>query len=140
MKKYNIGDKITVKVNGEEFDTVIHTDGVQRFIENSVIDYLFRSKVLDMNRLHTEFRQDKFTKRDYMIINMMLGYSVGGFADLSVFQDWEIENPVWAIREDNNEDNKEDEEDNKDLSVCEQCEEKTWDGRICYLCGAKNKG
>jgi hypothetical protein len=31
----------------------------------------------------------------------------------------------------------EDEEENEDLSICEQCGEKAWDGYICYSCGLK---
>jgi len=32
----------------------------------------------------------------------------------------------------------ENEEDELDLSSCEQCGERAWDGYICHLCGAKN--
>jgi hypothetical protein len=34
-------------------------------------------------------------------------------------------------------DEDDEEEDNPDLSSCEQCGEKAWDGRICHSCGMK---
>lgn len=31
-------------------------------------------------------------------------------------------------------------ESEDDLEICEQCGKKAWNGRLCYLCGAKNRG
>jgi hypothetical protein len=109
----NPGDKITIRVNGKPVETVIDEQGVQRFRQNSVLDYLFQEHMklfdssnpqdreraegygLDLNKLAVDYHKGKFTKDDYGEIMMMLGYSVSGFCDLSAFQDWEIENPLW---------------------------------------------
>jgi hypothetical protein len=87
--------KIKVKVNGKEYDTIIDKEGVQRFVKNDVIDYLFNSGKIDVNKLSIDFYNKKFDKRSFAEFNMMLGYSICGFRDLSFFQDWKIENPLW---------------------------------------------
>ncbi len=93
MKKK--GKEIIVKVQGINYLTEIDSHGVQRFKENSVIRFLVNKEIIDLNKLFIAFQEKKFTKRDYAEFNMMLGYSVGGFADLSSFEDWEIDNPIW---------------------------------------------
>ena len=89
------GDVIKIKVGGVAYDTFIDDKGVQRFKKNSVLDYLVNTGVINLNPLVIMFASDRFTQRDYAEFNMMLGYSVDGFADLSSFQDMEIENPLW---------------------------------------------
>lgn len=96
MKDYKPGDKITILVNGKPYETYIDEDGVQRFPTNTVLDYLFNAGRLDLNQLSIEYRHGKFDKDDYMKLNMDLGYSVCGFADLSSFEDYEIMNPMWS--------------------------------------------
>jgi hypothetical protein len=95
MSKRNPGEVITVSVGGKEYQTIIDEYGVQRFSRSTVLDHLFESGCLDLNQLNDDYRAGKFDKRDYAEFNMALGYSVSGFADLSAFQDWEIQNPVW---------------------------------------------
>jgi len=43
-------------------------------------------------------RPGTFTKRDYAEFCMMLGYTVDGFADISQFHDYVIQNPLWDAR------------------------------------------
>ena len=95
MKDYKPGDKITILVNGKPYETYIDEHGVQRFPMSTVIDHLFNAGRLDLNQLSVDYQNGKFDKDDYMKLNMDLGYSVCGFADLSLFEDYEIMNPVW---------------------------------------------
>lgn len=96
MSAWKPGDVVTVKVGGKEYETIFDENGVQRFRSNTVIDFLFETRRLDLNQLEMDYRNGKFDKRDYAEVKMALGYSVSGFADLSAFQDWDIENPVWT--------------------------------------------
>ncbi len=89
------GDVVTVSVGGVDYETVIDKDGVQRFRRNMVLDFLFKDKRLDLNQLAVDYHHKKFDQRSYAEFNMALGYSVCGFADLSSFQDMEIDNPLW---------------------------------------------
>jgi hypothetical protein len=90
------GDVITVKVGGKEYDTVIDEQGVQRFKENGVLKYLFDRGALDLNEIARIYHTKKpFSQRDYAELNMMLGYSVSGWCDLSAFQDMDVKNPLW---------------------------------------------
>jgi hypothetical protein len=90
------GDHIKVKVGGISYDTVITTDGVQRFVENSAVRWLI-DKYRPLNDLNCDFQcyPGKISKRDYLEFNMMLGYSVCGLAELSEFERMKIVNPVW---------------------------------------------
>jgi hypothetical protein len=93
--KYKTGDIIKVKVGGVEYDTIIDHNNVQCFKCNSVIDYLLMTQRLNLNQLAMDYQMKKFSQRDYAEFNMMLGYSVSGFRELSSFEDMEIENPLW---------------------------------------------
>jgi hypothetical protein len=90
------GDVIIVKVGGNSYETVIDKAGVQRFRKNAVLDHLFNSGRLDLNQLAIDYRRGAFDQRTYAEFNMALGYSVCGFAELSSFEDMEIENPLWS--------------------------------------------
>lgn len=94
--KFKKGQKITVKVGGKEYLTVIDKQGTQRFIANKLMRHLVDAKMVDLNQLSSDYQNKKgFTKREYAEFNMQLGYSVCGFAELSLFQSYDIENPVW---------------------------------------------
>ena len=104
MSKYIVGDRITVKVGDRTFDTIIDNEGVQRFIANGVVrlivdkmekDYGWSGEPFNLNTLAQLYYHDKFTQDDYLTFYTMMGYSVCGLAELSFFQDLEIENPVW---------------------------------------------
>jgi len=95
MKKEKESKPIMVKVEGKKYETRIDLRGVQRFKENSVINFLVDKEIIDLNKLAIAFQEKEFTKRDFAEFNMMLGYSVCGFAELSFFEDYEIDNPLW---------------------------------------------
>lgn len=102
-KEYKSGDIIKVKVGGVEYETYIDPNGVQRFRANSLLNFLFENRKnknqnskIDLNEIAILFHtKQPFSQRDYAEFNMMLGYSVCGFAELSSFEDMEIENPLW---------------------------------------------
>ena len=88
-----------MKVGEKTYPTFIDEDGVQRFFQNSVICHLFEAGKLDLNQLAVDYHQKKFSQVDYAELNMMLGYSVSGWCDLSSFQDMKVINPLWEKRE-----------------------------------------
>jgi hypothetical protein len=98
-----IKEIIKVKVNNIEYDTIIDKHGTQRFIENKVIRHLVDIKVIDLNKLVIDYFNNKFDQKSYAEFNMMLGYSVSGFSELSSFMDYEIINPLW-VKDDNKND------------------------------------
>jgi hypothetical protein len=57
--------------------------------------------MVDLNKLSVDYQEKRggFTKREYAEFNMQLGYSVCGFSELSLFQSYDIENPVWDYEE-----------------------------------------
>lgn len=88
-------NRIIVKVGGIECPTVIDEHGTQRFIKNKLLCHLVNSGQVNLNRLHIDYLHDKFSKREYAEFFMSVGFSVSGFADIEVFRDIEIENPLW---------------------------------------------
>lgn len=94
--KLKIGQKITVKVGGKEYLTIIDKNGTQRFKENKLLRHLVDSEMIDLNKLADHYQNKKcFTKREYAEFYMQIGYSVCGFSELSLFESYNIENPVW---------------------------------------------
>lgn len=84
-----------VTVGGKKYETEWDGD-VQRFKANGVLKYLFERGALDLNELARIYHTKKpFSQRDYAEFNMMLGYSVSGWCDLSSFHDMEVVNPLW---------------------------------------------
>ncbi len=89
------GDVIPVKVDGKKYDTIIDADGVQRFVQNDVIRRIVDLGWVNLNNLAENYHgQGGISQRDYAEFNMMLGYSMCGFSELSAFEDMEIENPL----------------------------------------------
>ena len=66
--------------------------GVVRFQANKIIQFLFDSGCLDLNQLATM----EFCRADREQIAQLLGYSVGGFAELSYVRDATYERAVQA--------------------------------------------
>lgn len=93
-KNLKDGDQIEVDVGGVRYLTVIQNN-VQRFYENGVIRYLVDNNIVNLNDVVVAYHNGKFSKRDYAEFNMMLGYSVSGFCDLSSFTEYDISNPLW---------------------------------------------
>lgn len=100
------GQIIPVMVGDQPYETVI-INGVQRFIEdknNPLYRRLQRDTVgvvnpagdiVDLNDMAIRYHRGEFSQREYAEFNMALGYSVGGFCDLSSFEDMDIDNPLW---------------------------------------------
>lgn len=87
--------KIPVVIGGVEYESIIDENGVQRFEGNEVIRYLSDTGIIDLNQLYLDYRDGKFSQRDYLEFYISLGYSVTGIAELSMFKDIRIENPKW---------------------------------------------
>lgn len=101
------GDRITVLVGGQPYETVIDERGTQRFVENPSNALVCRLRnrtdgrparpgadVADLNEMSMRYRRGEFTQREYAEMNMALGYSVDGFYELSSFEDMDIDNPL----------------------------------------------
>ncbi len=95
MIDFKPGDVIYVRVGGKKYKTIIDKHGVQRFKANPLLCHLFETKKLDLNQLAIDFHNKKFGRRAYAEFSMALGYSVCGFRELSNFQKYDIENPLW---------------------------------------------
>ena len=105
--EYEPGDLIAILVDGSPIETVIDELGTQRFLRNSVIDWLFKSGQLDLNRLWVDFYvtpECEITRQGLIELYQALGYSVCGFQEVWGFGssyhsntgDYvEILNPVW---------------------------------------------
>ncbi len=104
------GDRLTVMVGGQPYETIITEGGVQRFIEdpNNALYRRLRTRggaggeivnpsgdILDLNEMAVRYHKGEFSQREYAELNMALGYSVGGFCELSNFQNMDIDNPIW---------------------------------------------
>ena len=111
MTDYKPGDKITVRVGGVDYETVIDSNHVQRFVEKPdhwlvkqipmVYDTYLKRDIMNMNEMARRYRNNEFSQRDYAEMNMFTGYSVCGFCELSSFYDMIVENPLWASDTDN---------------------------------------
>ena len=58
-------------------------DGVVRFKGNSIIEDLFRTRALDLNKIGARVDAGLFPVEDYVQLTQLLGYSVSGWGDLS---------------------------------------------------------
>lgn len=87
----------SVTVGGVAYPTIIDDHGVQRFVADPLLQECCDCGALNLNKLAIAYQMGtcKLTQRQYAELNMKLGYSVAGFADLSSFEDMEIENPLW---------------------------------------------
>jgi hypothetical protein len=69
---------MTKKIKHPMQPIVYDEHGVIRFKQNSIIDYLFKTRKLDLN----ELAMMDFPAEDRMQIAQLLGYSVSGYGDL----------------------------------------------------------
>lgn len=58
---------------------IVLKDGIARFQSNAIIEHLFDTGALDLNKIATM----GFSNEDHMQLAQLLGYSVSGFVDLS---------------------------------------------------------
>lgn len=101
------GDHFTVKVGDWEYDTVIDDRGVQRFVANEAVSLMVDGSTRDysrpfayspsvtLNEIGVAFYEGKIPMKDMIDFHTAMGYSVGGFADLSYWDGIEIINPLW---------------------------------------------
>lgn len=87
------GDKIVVKINGVEIETVIDERGVQRLPRNKVIDFMMDCHFHNYNWLAEEVYKGRFSQEERRMIYQNVGYSLCGYMD--VFTEDEVENPLW---------------------------------------------
>lgn len=89
-----------VLVGGVAYPTVITPSGSQHFVPEPLISACFACGALNLNRLAEAYQNGTsgLTQRQYAELNMKLGYTVAGFADLPIFKDMVIENPLWSGR------------------------------------------
>ncbi len=73
---------VTVLVNGEPVETYVDEHGVQRFVPNGVITYLFENDQLDMNEIFKAFTKDEFTLEAYQEFYQGMGFSLSGFEEI----------------------------------------------------------
>lgn len=62
---------------------VIDKHGVVRFRENLIVGELVRSYSGGLNSLYVRVANGEFSEADYEHLMQLIGYSLGGFADLS---------------------------------------------------------
>lgn len=60
--------------------------GVVRFKQNAIIDWLFRTGQLDLNRIAIEVQQQGWQEEAQQLVQL-LGYSLSGYGDLSYVTD-----------------------------------------------------
>ncbi len=98
------GDEVMILVGGQPVSTYIDEHGTQRFMTNGVMDWLWRSGSMSLDRLWKDFWDGQFDRDGFIEVYMGLGYSVGAFAEVwgvsSTYHDRtgefvEVVNPVW---------------------------------------------
>lgn len=103
-------DIVMVKLNGKDYPTHM-VDGVQRFVENPIVNRLM-DKIGDaynklgyrqfealglygLNEIGTDFHRGLYTVEDMLDFYTQTDYSVSGMLDLSCFRGVTVENPLW---------------------------------------------
>lgn len=104
------GQHYTVKVGDWEYDTVIDSDRVQRFVGNEAIRMMVDGSNNDygqsmtnrgpnpsfsLNDLAMAFHQGEIPLKDMVDFYTGMQYSVSSFCDLSYFETLEVSNPLW---------------------------------------------
>jgi len=91
------GDRFNVKVGGREYPAWIDPQGAMRFVQNDILSNLFDLKKLDLNLVGELFQHGKLgSLRSYGEFYMLLEYSVGGWCDLSSFENIRVVTPDWC--------------------------------------------
>jgi hypothetical protein len=88
--EFKPGEKVMIKINGREIETVIDPGGIQRLPCNRALAMLCYRKYTD---LHTWLGEGRVSEEEVREIYQNIGYSVRGYA--KVFEKDNIENPVW---------------------------------------------
>lgn len=88
--KYQPGDRVKIKINGEEIETRIDDRGTQRLPCDNQLARLMEGQY---NFLTVMVQLGYISKKAKRKIYQNVGYSVCGYAE--IFPKDEIENPVW---------------------------------------------
>ena len=91
-----LGEIVIIKIGGKEYNTIIDSEGVQRFPTNKLFRHLVDEGMVNLNSLAVAYTRGLFSQEEFMMFCMGLGYSVSGFSDLSFFEELEIENLLWV--------------------------------------------
>ncbi len=73
---------------------VVDVDGIHRFKENKIVSYLLETSTADLNSLALM----PFSKEDRQQLAQLIGYSVGGFCDLSYGSE-KVKDKAWLESE-----------------------------------------
>ena len=94
-EKLEPGDIIEVSVGGKIYESEITENKVQRF--RPIGDHYEKHKrgEYDLNQLCIDYHNGKMTQREYLELNIGIGYSVAGLCDFHQFHDMQIINPIW---------------------------------------------
>jgi hypothetical protein len=87
-----VGEVITIKINGRPIDTTIDVDGRQRLPERPIIRYLMHRAGMDFNELGTLAMIGMVPPDDRRFIYQNIGYTLNGYKEL--FPGDDIENPL----------------------------------------------
>lgn len=88
------GERFTVKINGQEIETVIDRDGVQRLPANPLFRYMIEEGSFDPNLLMEACKKERLGKKDCLFFFLNIGLSMPAFSELSFFKDIKVENPL----------------------------------------------
>lgn len=90
------GSIIAIKVNGEEFCTIIDKNGIQRFRRIPEVAELCDAEgIVDLNQLaiHVKKARPTVSVNTRRWLYRAMGYSVNGYEE--IFPTDKIENPLW---------------------------------------------
>ena len=72
---------------------IVVVEGIHRFKKNNIVRFLLDRFLVDgggLNKLYSMYHDTNphgFTQDDFIQLNQLIGYSVGGFCDLSIVPD-----------------------------------------------------
>lgn len=90
-------------LDGKEYLTYIDENGIQMFPEDPEHFLAKQTSIFggpyDLNEMALRYHNGEFSQRDYAEMNMAVGHSVSGFADISDFHDMQLINPLWNVKQ-----------------------------------------
>ena len=70
---------------------IINVNGIYRFKQNKIVRYLLDNGGIDLNQIAILACEGEFSKEEQSHFAQLIGYSVGGYADLSYVTNKEYE-------------------------------------------------
>ena len=77
---YKEGDRVAIKIDGREFDTIIKGD-TQKFVTNNIIKYLWSKSKVSFGELWEMVELEMFSKADLMGFYRLIGWPVDEYCD-----------------------------------------------------------